>query len=230
MTHIAHALWDAARRPEPNWQGKAKTVRCAPTPRPGVCALTGEAGMVWDGTHVVSDLFTGWDGLRFRNVDPAGLGFGPAGAWVIRLQVAMRRAHVLRGGELVMPDPPGLFAALVALPHEPTSVVSVPTSGQKHLLPWAEPGAVRTDNMTLRWSAGDVDRLRLYRWLRGLGFGETALSEPAPRWVAVRGLAAPDVRMVMSRWGELDPWRAVPTRLDVAARATRTPKEGGSKA
>lgn len=225
MTHLAEELWTAAGRPAPNWQGKAKLVRSAPEPRAGICALTGERGEVVDARHVVSDLFTGWDGLKFRGQDPAGLGFGRAAAWVLRYQDSMRYPYVMRGGVLVQAGPGELFAALIALPGEPRSVVSVPSSGQKHLLPWAARGAVRTDAMTLRWTAGDAARLELYRLLRALGFGETALSEPAPRWVALGKLDRPQRAAAMSRWPELGPWRAVPAYLDVAARATRTPKE-----
>lgn len=183
--HIVRTLWTAAGCPVPDWQGKAKATVVTPAPRDGICALTGEHGPVVDARHVISDLFTGWDHLPFRGVDPQGLAFGPAAAWALRHKPAMQRVHVLRGGALIQAGPDELFAALVALPDEPGSVVSVPTSGQKHLLPWARRGAVRTDTMSLRWTIGDVTRLQLYRRLRSLGFGETALSEAAPRWAAL---------------------------------------------
>lgn len=225
--HIAHALWSAAGCPFPDWQGKAKATRTAPAPRPGVCALTGVVGAVFDAHHVVSDTFTEWDRFPLRGRDPQGLGFGPAAAWVLRHKPGMQRPHVLRGGTLAEVGPLELFAALTALPGEPGSVVSVPTSGQKHVLAWAEPGAVRTDTLTLRWTPDDVARLGLYAELRRRGFGETALSEPVPRWAGLGKLPGRDRGLVVARWAELDPWRAVPAYLDVAARATRTPKETG---
>lgn len=48
----ATAAWVAAGRPEPDWQGKARTPKPTPTTRPGICALTGQPGNVWPLTKV----------------------------------------------------------------------------------------------------------------------------------------------------------------------------------
>lgn len=223
--HIVDVMWSTAGRPDPNWQGKARTTRAAPEPRDGVCALTGAAGPVFDARHVVSDSFTGWDLFPFRTADPSGLGFSPAAAWALRHRLAMQRPHALTCGWFGELDPPALYAALRDLPDDPAGAVSVPTSGQKHLLPWCRPGTVRTDALTLPWAGVDVDRLGTYAALRQLGHGETALTEPAPRWAQLRKHDRAQRQWVLLRWPDLDPWRARPEYLDVAARATRTPKE-----
>lgn len=218
-------LWNLAGRPAPDWQGKTRTPRTPPEPRPGVCALTGVVGPVFDARHVVSDLFTSWDRLPFRHRDPAGVAFSPPAAWAFRLRAARQQPHVSDDTALTEADPAMLHAALVALPDHPTWVVTVPISRQKHLLPWAQPGTVRTDDETVTWTADDVNRLGTYTALRRLGFGEAALAEPAPRWPILNRLDVEARMWTLLRWSDLDPWRAHPARLDIAARATRTIKE-----
>lgn len=223
MTSLAE-LWERAGRPEPNWTGKAKTLRAAPPTRDGICALTGVVGLVVDIRHVLSDLFTEWDRLPHRNHPLAGISI-PA-AWAFRLRVAMQWPHVCIGdGPLTQVDPEGLRDALVALPTHPQGIVCVPQSMQKHLLPFATPGTVRTDAETLTWTVADVERLRAVETLRGLGFGEAALAEPAPRWPTMSRLDPQARSTVLGLWRDLAPWRTHGAYLDVACRATRKPKE-----
>lgn len=220
----ATAAWVAAGRPEPDWQGKARTPKPTPTTRPGICALTGQPGNVWPLTKVTSTLTT-LDRFPHRNIDPQGIALGPAAAWALRLRAQMQIPHALTGPTFGPVDPPELFAALTTLPDQPLNWIGVPQSRQKHLLAWAQPGTVRVDDENLRWTRTDVDLLRLYQWLRDNGFGETALAEPIPRAVLLTKLSAADKRTVIERWAELTPWRDHQAYLDVAARATRQPKE-----
>lgn len=217
----AVAAWEAARRPTPNWTGKAKTARATPSTRPGVCALTGRVGDVVDARHVVSDVFMGWDRFRFRDRDPAGIGFSIPAAWAFRERVAMQQPHALIDGRWLLVTAPGLYDALERL--DERGFVIVPQSRQKHLLPWAEMGTVRVDDETLSWAPAEVARLAVYARLRAVGFGEAALGERSPRWVVLSRCADPGA--VLAEWPLLDPWRAHPAYLDVAARATRTPEE-----
>jgi len=219
---VLAAAWHAAGRPEPNWQGKAVHPRAAPPWRTGVCALTGVYGDVVDTRHVVSELFTGWDLLPHRGA--AGAGFGRVAAWAFRHRTAMQRPHALIRGQWAELSPAGLLAALMTLPAD-AGFVTVPVSGQKHLLPWAAPGALITDHGRLPWTTADVDRLAMYREVRAAGFGEAAIAEPAPRWPILTRLPHAGQRTLLAVWPELDPWRRVPPYLDVAARATRVPKE-----
>lgn len=222
---IVHAAWDAAGRPDPNWQGKARTPRKPPDPRDGWCCHCGAAGSVYPHRHVVSDLFTGWDRLRRRDLDPAGAAFCQACAWAFRLRVAMQRPHALVDGRFGEVDPATLHRALAQLHRHPSWCVLVPVSRQKHLLPFARHGTVRTDDETLTWAGGDVDRLDTYARLRQAGFGETALVETEPRWPILAKLDPDAKRWTLARWHDLDPWRAHPAYMDVAARATRQNKE-----
>lgn len=70
---ITH-LWTLAGSPEPNWTGKARTVRAVPPRRHGTCALTGEVGDVVDLKHALSASFTRWDALHYRHTPDAGMG------------------------------------------------------------------------------------------------------------------------------------------------------------
>ena len=150
------ALWHAAGCPEPNWQGKATKPVDIPVPRPGVCALTGAPGMVWPLAKITTTLTT-IDRFRFRDADPAGLALGPAATWALRHRAAMQHPHGTLNSVFTQLDPPSLLAALTALADDPHGWIGVPQSRQKHLLPWAEPGTVRTDDETLRWGHRQVE-------------------------------------------------------------------------
>ena len=217
------ACWEAAGRPEPNWQGRSKTATAAPPVRDGVCALTGQVGPVVEMSAILSDLFTTWDRLPHRLRPDAGLSF--AAAWAFKERPLQQLPHGIVDGQFVQLDPPQLFNALAALPAAPRSLLCVPQSRQKHLVPFSELGAVRVDDETLSWSDADALRLGFVRRLRAFGFGEAALTEPAPRWVVMTRLAIGDQAEVLAGWRALDGWRRHPAYLDVACRATRTPKE-----
>ena len=118
-----------------------------------------------------------------------------------------------------------LHDALMRLPDNQWWTITVPISGQKHLIPWAQPGCVQTDNQSLAWTAADVERLGTYTALRALGFGEISLAEPAPRWPILTKLDRADQRWALLHWAQLDPWRKNADYLDVAARATRKEKK-----
>lgn len=212
-------LWCAAGSPVPNWTGKAKTARAAPDPRPGVCCLTGDAGPVYPARFVISETFTALDRLPYRDVDPDGLAFGPAAAWAIRCRPLMQLPHAIVAGRLMQCTPSGLYSALHNM--APSGVVLVPQSRQKHLAPWCEAGTVRVDDESLMWGPDERDRLGTYRTLRALGSGEAALAEPSPRYPTLAKLDRTDRRWCLEWWPHLDPWRAHPAYLDVAARATR---------
>lgn len=213
--------WHAAQQPAPNWQGKARKTITPPDPRPGVCALTGHSGAVWDARHVVSGLWTSYDRLRHRYADPEGLAFGPAAAWAIRHRAAMQRPHGVTSAGFQELDPPSALHRALMDHDGRSSVVCVPQSRQKQLLPWCELGTVRTDNESLTWTDDDKAMLGTYGALRLLGFGETALSEREPRWPILSKLGRDDQAWVLIHWHHLDRWRSHPDYLDVAARATR---------
>lgn len=216
---VVASVWSAAGEPEPDWTGKAKTARTAPDQFDGQCALTGAIGPCVDLRHVLSDLWSGWDHLRHLDRSRPALSI-PA-AWAFRLRVAMQRPHICDADGFREATPDDLYHRL--LRPDTAMVVTVPQSRQKHLLPFAVRGTVRTDDETLPWGAVEAARLGAYAVLRGDGFGETALAEPAPRWPILQRAVNP--ASVVALWPELDPWRAHPAYLDVAARATRQPKE-----
>ncbi len=225
MIHPLVALWEATGQPPPNFQGKARKVVEPPTPRDGVCAITGEQGPVWPVAKVSTTLTT-IDRMRHRDADPQGLALGPAGAWAVRHRVAMQQVHIAPPGKPLVPaGPMELRLALCAMPGQRGWWVLVPQSRQKHLLPWADPGTVRVDDETLRWTHDDVRRLAAYAELRDLGFGETAQAHPAPPWPVLAKLTAQQQIRVLTSWDLLTQWRKHPAYLDVAARATRKPKE-----
>lgn len=206
--------------PAPNWQGKAVKSVSAPTPRDGICALTGSPGRVWPLSSVTTTLTT-LDRLPYRNVDPLGCALGISATWALRLRIAMQQPHIATGGPLRTASPTDLHAALSDM--RPDVWILVPQSRQKHLLPWASPGLVRVDDEDLLWSDRDREALAAYARLRARGFGERALTETAPPWVVMR--LTNHRAAVLADWPLLDRWRAHPAYLDVAARATRTLKE-----
>lgn len=181
--------------------------------------LTGERGQVWPARHVVSEGFCDWDRMPFLGPDPC---FGPAAAWTLRHRPFMLRPHVIADGACVEIAGDEIAAALRSMP---SVAVIVPVSRQKHLAPFAAWGEVTCDTDAYRWTRDDDDTLGTYRALRTLGFGETALTEPVPRWPILSRLPREERMWVLRRWGDLDRWRHRPGIFDVAARATRAAKE-----
>jgi hypothetical protein len=224
MTHPVVHLWEAAGRPEPNWQGKARRPVTPPEPRDGVCALTGEPGPVWPLNKITTTLTT-LDRFRRRDADPQGLALGPAAAWAIRHRAAMQHPHAIVDGTHRQVTPPELYQALEQAATCPDVMPTVPISRQKHVLPWARWGHVGVDDEWLPWDRTHLDRLGIYRALRRLGFGEAAIAEPTPRHQILARLDRADRIWVLTHWGDLNRWRHHPAYLEVAARATREPKE-----
>lgn len=223
---IAH-LWISAGAPPPNWQGKARRPVVAPPPRPGLCALTGEIGPVWP-LQALTTTLTTLDRFPFRDADPDGLAVGAAGAWAIRHRQAMLRPHAVTAAGIHREvDPPGLYDALVRAATDPTVMPSVPvrTTGAQ-VLPWARWGHVGTDTGWWPWSPAELELLATYRTLREFGFGEIALTEREPRHKVLARLDPGSRREVLHLWHHLDRWRGGDGRMGIAARATRTPKDG----
>jgi hypothetical protein len=220
--HPVIAAWAAAGRPEPNWQGKARSARTAPTTTDGICALTSTRGAVVPITACVSDSFTAWD--RLRHLDCPHVGFSRPAAWAFRERIAMQRPHgLVDGAWSIFADGPDLLAALTRFdPHR--DLLLVPQSRQKHLLPWVTWGTVRVDDETLAWGEHERHLLGVYARLRDLGFGPIAITEPTPRFQLLRNLDGPTRADVLAMWPTLDRWRAHTAYLDVAAIATRRPR------
>lgn len=218
------AAWFAAGCPEPNWAGRSKNATPRPPTREGVCALTGLNGDVVDARHVLSDMFTAWDRFPFQHVDPDGVAFSFAAAWAFRHRPFQQQPSAFIDGVFrEQLKPSELRAALDNLGQY--DAVCVPISRQKHVLPFAARGCVRVDDETITWTDRDRTLLATYAWFRSLGFGEAALTEPAPRWTILKRLDTPTAAAVLAAWDELDRWREHPVRLDVAARATRKDPE-----
>lgn len=181
-------------------------------PASGLCMLCGQPA-AHDHRDVLSANFGDWDRLAWR---ASGALCTPC-AWGYQHRPLRTWPHD-ESGRL---DPRRLSAALAGL--GPTGYVCVPVGGKRHLAPYARPGLVSTDAGHLPWTGQDTTRLAVYTRLRAAGFGETALVERAPPWPLLTRV--PQRAAVLADWPLLDPWRHLPGYLDVAARATRTPKE-----
>jgi hypothetical protein len=200
--------WEAAGCPE-----------AVPADAGGQCARCGTAGPVTRWRDVLSANFGDWDRLRWRDSGA----FCPACAWAFGHKPLRTRAHVIAPGRVTLAAPGDLLAALSAPVGMPLLVV-VPVAGKKHIAPWAPYGVVATDHEQLRWTGADAGRLAVLARLRGAGFGEAALGEPAPRWMILRNLDPAGRADAVTAWAALAPWRDRPAYLAVACRATRTPK------
>lgn len=212
--------WVAAGRPHPPAAGHRDDPRPAPT-RDGTCMVCGHVGDVHPAGKIVSELYMDAPDCRWKGVDWALC--SPC-AWAHRHRPYRTVPWVLDGvhGTCVQATPPDLFAALERF--GPWSCVVVPVSRQVHVLPKAGWGQVCTDRDFAPWGPDDTARLYTLRDLRALGFGEAALAEAEPRWDVLR--RCDDRRHVLDLWHRLDPWRRQrPSLVDVAVRATRTPKD-----
>lgn len=180
----------------------------------GVCRRCGTHSTVTRITSVVSAKFTGFDSLG------SGDGFCQACAWAysagtrrLTLAITATTATVL--------DSPTLFDHLLRLT-QATALV-VPLSGRKHVLPHAQWGTVRVDDINLVWRTSDIERLRVVGDLRGRGVPTSSLEDPSPPWHWLR--TQPDVTWsaTQQQWRSLICWRATP-HLQLAIKATHPQK------
>lgn len=200
------------------WTAAGAPLVTVPSTR-GTCSRCGSRDADLTPTrHVVSDVFTGFDGW----VNAAGAGLCAGCSWGYRTPRLRAVAH------LVTADPPRL-AELTAgrlgdhldRPVPPDVALVVPLRpGRKHLLPEAGWGRVTVDDTQLPWTAADCARLAAMRRLRARGFGSRMLAAPAPPWSVLRRLPRPWWRDVDLDWAQLAPWRTRRPWFDLAILAT----------
>jgi hypothetical protein len=211
LTDPARVLWDALGQPRPHG---------APMNKTGLCARCGTAAS--DASRVkvvVSDKFTGWADYTHT---PDPLWCVPC-AWAHTAVEARTRAWRITDGAAVEATTPIVRDELAApLPLQVALIV--PLSRHKHILPTAKWGHVTTDDRTLLWTAAEADRFRTVLWLRHLGFNESALSDPTPRFEHLSTLDGPTMQRVLDQWATLAAWRHDDTYLKVACVGARTKK------
>lgn len=187
-------------------------------PGPATCARCGQdADTSAPLTGVISDKFTGWDDYATGDRNPRWCVACTWGHTEATLRHFPWFVTPERGGRLT----PSLLRDLLAAPLDPTVALVVPLSRKKHLLPAARWGVITTDDVHLPWAAADADRLLLLLTLHALGFTETGLLAPAPRFEQLRTLSPDQQALVLTTWPRLAPWRNYPPLMQVALRATR---------
>lgn len=174
----------------------------------------------------MSDGFTDWDRLPWRT---GGTNFCPACTWAFRTTELRWYAHIVTAAGRAWQAKPGDLSTALSAPLGEHTLVTVPVSMQKHLLPYARWGMVSTDNILLPWREHEACLFGAYRRLLALGFNGAAIAEPAPRWQPLSKLDPATRSQVMAWWPRLDPWRQARPYLEVAARATRRPKPDDRK-
>jgi hypothetical protein len=209
-----HVAWRAYASPDLGRELRACDVVCCR------CGTTGPGVPATGVTAGVSGSFTDWDRLAWRH---GGDGFCVPCAWGFGAAPLRWYPHILTHTSAARAAPTDLRQALSG-PMNPCTLVSVPVSMQKHLLPYATWGNVATDNIQLPWTAADASRFGTYLALVALGFVPAAIAEQAPRWLVLAKLSPPAQAQAMTIWAHLDPWRQARPYLAVAARAVRTPK------
>lgn len=182
--------------------------------RVGVCCRCGTHSNVAPVTSVISAKFTGFDTLS------NGDGFCPACAWAY--SVATRRLTLaITATTSTVLDTPALFDHLLCL--TVSTALVVPLSGRKHVLPHAQWGTVRVDDINLVWRTSDIDRLRLVSDLRGRGAPASSLQDPNPPWQWLRTQPEATWSATQQQWRSLICWRATP-HLQLAIKATHPQK------
>lgn len=206
--------WHADGCPPPEWGPRASRRPCDVFPG-GPCVICGNSGDVIDASQVASESFMDWDRCpNWRAGTPAV--FCVPCAWTLRDRGFRTNPRTVSGRPI---------SAVLSEPIHITEAVSLPLSRQIHVAPFVRWGHVHTDRQALQWGPLEVERFHLVAWLRGVGFGETALTEAAPRWQVLRKID--DRARVLDAWSQLAAWRGHTDHLAVALRATRQPKQEG---
>lgn len=211
VVDVVRAAWVAAGRPRVPGLPSASVV--------GRCARCGDSGVLVEVRRVVSRSFTGRDYWTL----PGGAGLCSACTWAYQEPALRKRAHVVLGHRqpaLHALDSSGLLEVL-AREVDSQTVVTVPRSGRKHLLPNAQWGRVLLDDIALPWSRADAARLTVLEEVRGLGASDTDLRQSAPPWPLVQTAGPAQRLQLVQAWDELRLWRNRPPHLEVALVATR---------
>lgn len=183
---------------------------------------------------VVSDKFTGWDDYTGDRNAPGTAtdsdGWDPrwcgACTWAHTDQDLRVRPWIVTVERCATtPATPADLRRTLMLPLPNQTAVLLPFSRQKHLLPHAAWGHIRTDDRTLPWGPREAARFSHLLRLRSLGFSETALAEEAPRFEVLRRHPAVVMRQIFALWTGLTVWREDPVYLRAACLASRTVKE-----
>lgn len=195
-------------------------------PRTGECARCGQAGGDGvDAGKVISDKWAGWDSWR-RAI----------GAWLCPPCVWVYRADGLRAGMFLITRRPTFeivsptrVRTILAGPVPAESALVVPLRfNRKHVVPLAEWGAVRVDDVTLRWTRSDAERLAAVLRLRVDGFGGRMLALPSPPWQVLSKVPAGRRLGVLGDWRLLDRWRPAHPGFDLAVLVCRPEVAAGS--
>lgn len=160
--------------------------------------------------RIVSAKFTGFDALG------PGDGLCQSCAWSFSTP-ARRLCLLITATTATVLDSPSLYDQL--LHPLASAAIVVPISGRKHVLPYAQWGTIRVDDINLTWRTRDTHRLHITAELRSRGVPATTLNDPAPptRWLTTQ---PPETwEPTQRQWRELDPWRNTP-HLDLALKAT----------
>lgn len=166
--------------------------------------------------EVVSENFTGWEGL-----DAAGAGVCVSCAWGYRDSRLRTRPVIVEAVGARWASPQALLQVL-SRPLPPDVTVTVPVSGKKHLLPDAQWGAVSCDAGVLVWHDGPAALVATVAALRAAGVRENEFAGPVPpyRLVMERLSSTEETLDLLREWESLRPWQAGP-HLPVVLRITR---------
>lgn len=206
MTHPVRLLWAHHGSPE----------SAVVLGDEGICVLCGHEGPVIEAGKVVSSKFTDWD----QYAATAQTLWCAACVWAHSHHDLRTYSWMTSPGGCARLDE-GRLADLLASPLTVETAVIVPITRHKHLLPRARAGVITTDDAYLPWRQREVDLAATLTRLKALGFSETAISEPSPRWGVLSKMPAIEKVEVLDLWNRLDPWRTQPLLMAVGLRATR---------
>lgn len=180
----------------------------------GTCCRCGQHSPLLPVAAVVSAKFTGYDTLG------PGQGFCQVCAWSHSATARKFTMGINRTTARVL-DAAALFDALLA--HDHSTAIVVPISGRKHVLPHAQWGTIRVDDINLAWRPPDTIRLQALADLRRRGAPTRALSEATPTWAWLKTQPKTTWSSTQQQWELLAPWRSTPY-LALAMKATTAQK------
>lgn len=177
----------------------------------GVCARCGTTAKVRPVRTVVSAQFTGFDQLS-----SLGDGFCQPCCWAFDAK-NRRLILAITPSATQLLDAPGLYDRLLA---PVRSALVVPLGGRKHVLPYAQWGSLRVDDINLQWTTEDSRRLGILAGLRGRGVPVTSLVDVTPPWKWLKTQPQELLISTQREWEALKPWRGS-AYLSVAVKATQ---------
>lgn len=201
MPNPAFAAWQHSGRPEPINDYPKKYIIS------GQCSHCGQVGNVVLAKRVVSKVFTNWD--HYSNIDKP-VWCNPC-IWAFSEKNNRSEAIAVINDTMYTCYQIQSLKELFKTSLSEKSFVSVALKKNKHVLPYAQWGHVRIEDLTFRWAERESNWLITIEYLNSMGFALGDIkNDDSPSSFIIATISKEDAKKVYTLWETLAPLRKLP--------------------